>query len=259
MDTQPTDTQPTDTQPTDTRPTGSGPRHPFPLVLCLEGARCLVVGAGPTAARKARSLLDAGADVTVVAPEIGTEVRGLVDDPMTGDALTVTVRPYASPEAAHFVLVVSATGDAGVDAQVTADALAGGALVNRADTATGVPTGDGGSAAAGTVTLPAVHRAGPVTVAVSTDGSSPALARWLRDRIASVVDSDIATLAVLVDEARRSALESGGTLPVIDWPGAFDDLVPLIADGRIDDARSLLSQLLVAGGKPPPPRGPQHR
>jgi len=201
--------------------------------------------------------------VTVVAPEIGDEVRALAGAVLSPGLLTVAVRAYAPPEAADYLLVVSATGDSGVDAQVTSDALAGGALVNRADT--GADASDRGAsgskvsgdrhrrASAGTVVFPAVHRVGPVTVAVSTDGSSPALARWIRDRIADVMGPDMATLAGLVDEGRRELLEAGGTVDAVDWPSVFDDLVPLVADGRLDEARSLLVSRIVSAGQAPPP------
>jgi precorrin-2 dehydrogenase/sirohydrochlorin ferrochelatase len=259
------DTQPTDSSPPDTGPTVAGPANPagaprpLPLVMCLEGAPCLVVGAGPVAARRVRTLLDAGAVVTVIAPEISDEARALVDHGPTDWALTLDVRTYVSPEAAGYRLVVPATGDGEVDDRVTSDALAGGALVNRAGTAAR-PRGVGVSGAvAGTVVLPAVHRAGAVTVAISTDGSSPALARWLRDRIAVVVGPEMATLATMVDEGRRAALATGGSVRAVDWPVVFDELVPLITDGRIDAARSLLAERIVAAGQAPLPRGPQHR
>jgi len=218
-----------------------------------------VVGAGPVAARKVRSLLDAGAVVTVVAPEIGDEVRALVDAVPSQEVLTLHVRTYAPPEAADYLFVVTATGDSAVDARVTSDALAGGALINRADAAAGAAGGYGRRPMAGTVVFPAVHRAGPVSVAVSTDGSSPALARWIRDRVAVVVGPEMATLATLVAESRRAALEAGGTVDAVDWPGVFDELVPLIADGRLDEARSLLSSRIVAAGRQPPHQDRQHR
>jgi siroheme synthase (precorrin-2 oxidase/ferrochelatase) len=113
--------------------------------------------------------------------------------------------------------------------------------------------------ASGAVVFPAVHRAGAVTVAVSTDGSSPALAAWLRDRIAVVVGPDMATLATLVDESRRDHLQSGGSLAAVDWPALFDELVPLIVGGRLDAARSLLADRLQAPGAPPHHTGPQRR
>jgi len=248
------DTDPTIHQPPLPATTGDAPR-PYPLVVRLDGATCLVVGAGPVAARKARGLLDSGAAVTVVAPEIGDGVRALLDsDPPAHGALTVCVRPYAPPEAAGYRLVVSATGDRDIDDQVASDAHAGEALVNRADTAAGASDDPEEPAVAGTVVLPAVHRSGPVTVAVSTDGSSPALARWLRDRIAKDVGPEVGTLATIVDQARRELLASGGTGTGVDWSGVFDDLVPLIADGRLDDARSLLADRIGAARQVPPHR-----
>ncbi len=256
------DTHPADTgQSPDRETAGNGPRS-FPLVVRVAGAPCLVVGAGPVAARKAQSLIDAGALVTIVAPDIGDEVRALVAAVPSGGELTVHARSYAPTEAADYLLVVSATGDSEVDARVTSDALAGRALVNRADTAIGAVDGSvsGGTlqrAAPGTVVLPAVHRAGPVTVAVSTDGSSPALARWLRDRIAVVVGPDIAMLATLVGERRQAVLEAGGTVDASDWPGVFDDLIPLIADGRLAEARELLASRTVAAVQAPHHRDPQ--
>jgi siroheme synthase-like protein len=230
--------------------------RPFPVVLHLEGAPCLVVGAGPVAARKARGLLDAGAAVTLVAPVVGAEVRALVDAGPPGcGSLAVVVRPYRTPEASSYRLVVSATGDPGVDARVVADARAGGALVNRADSSAG-PSGRE-APAAGTVDLPAVHRAGPVAVAVSTGGSGPALARWLRDRIAAgLADTDVATLAGLVEGARAQLVGPGREPPAVDWASALDRVAPLVAAGRIAEARELLARLTgtVDPGAPHPTR-----
>ena len=220
---------------------GVRPR-PYPVVLHLDGAPCLVVGAGAVAAHKAVGLLGAGAAVTVVAPVIGDEVRSLADAaPHACGALAVEVRAYAPPEASAYRLVVAATGDPGVDGRVTVDALAGGALVNRAGSQ------DGGTGrdvpVAGTVLVPAVLRVGSVTVAVSTDGTGPALARWLRDRVAAGFDGDdVATLADLVGEARAELLAGGGGQ--VDWPSTLDRVAPLVAEGRIDEARGLLGGLV---------------
>jgi siroheme synthase-like protein len=230
-----------------TGPPEEWPR-PLPVLLHLEAAPCLVVGAGPVGARKARALLAAGAAVTVVAPELGAELAALAAaGPPAAGTLEVEARPYRSPEAAGYRLVVSATGVPDVDAQVTADAVAGGALVNRADSPTDTGDGDRGECVAGTVLLPAVHREGRVTVAVSTDGTSPALARWLRDRVAeglSGVRAD--TLAGLVDEARDRLVDAGAPGSALDWPAALDRVAPMVADGRVDDARAFLADLTAA-------------
>jgi len=235
---------------------GAGPR-PYPVVLHLDGAPCLVVGAGPVAARRVRGLLESGATVTVVAPAVGAGVRALADGRPSGGALTLEVRPYAPPEASAYRLAVAATGDPGVDEQVVADALAGGGLANRAGTPA-VAAGRG-NPRAGTVHLPAVHRAGTVTVAVSTDGTGPALARWLRDRVAAGFDgADVATLADLVGAARPGLVAGGGAGGAgagTDWTGVLDRVAPLVADGRAGEARELLVRLL--GDAPASPREAQ--
>jgi siroheme synthase (precorrin-2 oxidase/ferrochelatase) len=129
---------------------------------------------------------------------------------------------------------------------VASDARAGGALVNRADTAADPAGRDavGAGGGAGTVLLPAVHRVGSVTVAVSTDGSSPALARWLRDRVADgLADADVGTLAELVDRTRAALRSAGGDGPPVDWATVLDRVAPLVAVGRVDRARELLAEL----------------
>jgi len=243
-----------DAPDTGSAPGASGARpRPYPVVLHLDGAPCLVVGAGPVAARKVQGLLDAGATVTVVAPDIGPDLRSLVDaGPGPCGVVAVQVRPYAPPEAADYRLVIAATGDRDVDGRVAADAVAGGSLVNLAGTPDG---GVRDAPAAGTVLLPAVHRAGTVTVAVSTDGTGPALARWLRDRVAAGMDhDDVATLAALVGAARAELLADGGPAP--EWDPALDRVAPLVADGRIDEARELLGGLLGTTGHGPLRAGP---
>jgi siroheme synthase-like protein len=240
--------------------TGVGPR-PYPVVLHLGGAPCLVVGAGPVAARRTLGLLEAGAAVTVVAPSVGAGVRALAGDGPPHGTLALEVRPYAPPEASAYRLVVAATGDPAVDDQVTADAFAGGALVNRPGTPVDGP--GRGAPRAGTVLVPAVHRAGTVTVAVSTDGTGPALAGWLRDRVAAGFDgADVATLAGLVGEARSGPPAGRGPGPApggagggAGWTGVLDRVAPLVAGGRADEARELLAHLLGGAAAGPSEAG----
>jgi siroheme synthase-like protein len=219
--------------------------HPpdYPVVLTVAGRRCLVVGAGPVAARKVRGLLRAGARVTVVAPRWSESMQGLVrewdEDASVAEAGTGTVeldrRPYRPGEAADYALVVTATGTAAVDTQVVSDATAAGVLVNSAD-------GD----TPGTVTLPAVHRQGAVTIGVSTGGASPALARWLRNRIADDLPAELATVALLLEEFRDRRL-AGSPAGSVDWVALIEDeLIPLVAAGRVEEARARL----VGPGRP---------
>ena len=152
-------------------------------MACLDvaGRRCLVVGGGAVGAEKAAGLLACGARVTVVAPEVGAELRGL--------AVEWRRRRYRRRDLQGAFLVIAATSDRAVNERVHRDAEARGMLCNVAD----VPD-------LCNFILPAVHREGPIAIAVSTGGASPALAKRLRDRIAEIVSPRHAELA---DELQR--------------------------------------------------------
>jgi precorrin-2 dehydrogenase / sirohydrochlorin ferrochelatase len=204
----------------------------YPVGLVVAGRRCLVVGGGQVAGRKVRSLLACHASVTMVAPEVN-EALGLLSSDGTiasieSDPLDVQLRPYEPGEAGHdFVLVLTATGVAEVDRQVADDARRAGVWVNSAD-----------DAANCTFLLPAVHRRGPVTITVSTSGSSPALASWLRGRIAEALGPGIEDLASLLEEGRALVHQRGSSTETVDWTRLLDGPLPeLVATGRIEEAR----------------------
>ncbi len=140
-----------------------------------------------------------------------------------------------------------------MDRQVIADATEAGVPVSGAD-----------GASPGTVQLPAVHRAGPLTVAVSTGGASPALARWVRDRLAAAVPAGVDVLAELLDEARTALREAGRPTESVPWPTLLDEEVgPLVEAGRIEEARAALRRACgperpdpdPPSPSPPPPGG----
>ncbi|MDX6202767.1 MAG: uroporphyrin-III C-methyltransferase / precorrin-2 dehydrogenase / sirohydrochlorin ferrochelatase [Frankiales bacterium] len=145
----------------------------YPLLLRLEGKRVLVVGAGPVAARRASAMVAAGADVLVVAPVIGADVRRFVDE----GALHVAERPYNPGDLDGVWLVHACTDQPGVNAAVAADAEADRVFCIRAD-----------DREASAAWVPAVHRQGDVVVAVNA-GGAPARARALRDQIAEALVS----------------------------------------------------------------------
>jgi precorrin-2 dehydrogenase len=218
----------------------------------VAGLPCLVVGAGPVGARRAEALVEAGAAVTVVAPELSSAVVSL-EEACRG-VLRVQRRPYRAGEASGYRLVVAATGVRAVDAQVTRDALTAGTWVNQASSdATPDVFSDAAAAAAdasgvagprgggGTYAVPAVHRDGSVMVAVSSAGTSPALSSWLRDRLAAAVGEGLGTLAGLLAEARERCIAIGRDTSSVDWRALLDGPLPgLVADGRIDEAWELL-------------------
>jgi siroheme synthase-like protein len=195
----------------------------YPVSLNLHGRACLVVGAGPVAARKAGGLLAAGADLTVIAPEVSEAMAAL-------GPLTLQRRTYQPGDAAAFRLVVTATGDRAVDAAVFADAEAAGVWVNSADDPEHC-----------SFILPSVHRDGPVTIAVSTSGRSPAQATWLRGRLAETSGSGMGALADLLGRARAQVRARGDRTDTVDWAGLLDGPLPaLVAAGRMDEAERLV-------------------
>lgn len=206
-----------------------GPTTPapafYPVVLDVSGRRCLVVGGGPVAARKAVALVTCGAVVTVVAPAICDEMAELA--PSLG---AVERRPYRKGDAASFRLVVTATGVPDVDAAVYADAEAHGVWANSAD-----------DRAHSSFILPAVHRDGAVTVAVSTGGMSPALASWLRTHLAELGGGGLGQLAQLLAEARDELRQQGRRSDAVDWTALLDGPLPaLVRAGDLDNARAIV-------------------
>ena len=136
--------------------------------LDLEGRRCLVVGAGSVGLEKASGLVECGARVTVVAPRAIEGFAALDVELLT--------REYEPADLEGRFLVIAATSNEALNRRVFADAEARGLLCNVAD----VPE-------LCSFILPAVHREGPIAVAVSTGGASPALAQLLRNRIATQI------------------------------------------------------------------------
>lgn len=212
----------------------------YPVGLVVRDQRCLVVGGGRVAARKIASLLQCGAAVTVVAPEAHQAMRLLSEagaiDAIEGAPLDVQLRPYERGEAANYRLVVTATGDSQVDGAVHADAEAAGVWVNSADDPVHC-----------SFVLPAVWRQGPVSVAVSTGGSSPALASWMARRVAEALGPHVGELAALLAEARRRVQEQGRPTESVDWQGLLDGELPrLVQQGRSAEARALVERALSA-------------
>jgi siroheme synthase-like protein len=197
----------------------------YPVSLDLENRPCLVVGGGPVAARKVRGLLSCGARVSVIAPDIGEDMRALASS-----LARLEPRAYRPGDVAGFRLVITATGDPAVDGAVADEADAAGVWVNSAD-----------DPAHCSFILPAVHRDGAVTIAVSTGGLSPALASWLRNRLAASCGNGLDALAHLLSEARQRLRDEGRSSESVDWTALLDgDLPALVRAGDDDNATAIL-------------------
>lgn len=173
----------------------------------------LVVGGGRVAARKVEVLLAAGAVVTVVAPA--------VDPRIAASEVRVERRRYRPGEVAGYRLAFTATGDAQVDRLVYEDGERAGVFVNAAD-----------DPAACSFHVPAVVRRGPVAIAVSTGGTSPALAAWLRARVSEVVGPEYEAVAHAVAAARAEVRTAGVPTEGLDW----EDLIGALLASDEPDA-----------------------
>jgi siroheme synthase-like protein len=205
--------------------------HPvYPVNLIVDGRRCLVVGGGPVAVHKVRGLVEAGARVTVVGPELDPEIVELA----RGTDVAAEARPYRPGEAAAYRLVVAATGDPAANQQVYDDAEAAGVWINSADDPERC-----------TVTLPARLRQGRLTVTVSTAGHSPAVAAWLRDRLAAELGPEYDQLIGLLAEERSHLRSEGRSTEEVDWRSALDSgILELVRAGRFEAARERLRSCL---------------
>ena len=162
----------------------AGPGELLPLFVKLEGRRVVVVGGGPVAASKIGALLDAGADVEVVAPEIVAEIERA--------AVTIVRRPFEPDDLAEAWLVVAAAPP-DVNRAVAAAAEPRRVLVNAVD--------DPGNASA---CLGGVVRREGVTLAISTSGDAPGLTALLRQALDALLPDDLGTW---VEEAQRRRAE----------------------------------------------------
>lgn len=200
---------------------------PYPVSLLMEGRDCLVVGGGQVAARKAGELARCGARVQVVAPSVVPELR-------VQAGVRIEERPYRKEDVRGRWLVVAATDDRAVNRAVAADAEAAGVWVNAVDD----PEVCG-------FTAPALLRQGSVVVAVSTGGRSPAMAGWLRDRLAELVGPEMGVAAELLAEARAALRAKGQSTARVDWRRLLDsDMLELVRAGKTERARERLAQCL---------------
>ncbi|HHH36029.1 MAG TPA: uroporphyrinogen-III C-methyltransferase [Gammaproteobacteria bacterium] len=161
----------------------------LPVFLHIRGRRCLVVGGGEVAARKVALLLRAGAAVEVVAPHLGGALQGLAE----AGRIRHQAAHYASDHLDGAALVVAATDDAALNRRVSEEARARNIPVNVVD-----------QPALCSFIFPSIVDRSPVTVAVSTGGASPVLARMLRAHLEAVIPAGYGRLARLMGRFRSA-------------------------------------------------------
>lgn len=160
-----------------------------PFALDLLGRRCLVVGGGGVAARRVPPLLEAGALLTLIAPQIDEALSDLV----TVGRIVYWGRAYAVGDARGYALVLAATGVAGVDAQVARDASTGEGLICVA----------GRPALGNCQFMASIHR-GPLLVGVQTGGAAPAVSGAIRRQLDASLPEDLGEVIEQIGSLRAT-------------------------------------------------------
>jgi siroheme synthase-like protein len=163
--------------------------HDLPVMLRVRGRSVVIVGGGSVAKRRAASLLDSGATVTVIAPVIDSDLAAM--------NIIKHQRPYQGGDLRGAFLVIIATDDPAANAAAAEEAEREGVLVNRAD-----------EPELGDVTVPAHTRIGPVTVSVGSGGISPRAAAHMRDQMLIDLDRDWLVLLQTLEPVREKLQET---------------------------------------------------
>lgn len=217
------------------------PHSYYPVYLNVEDRRCIVVGGGMVALRKVQALLDFGAYIIVISPWLCAGMKKLLQD----RKIEVLHRIFQPGDLKGATLAIAATASRTTNAQVAAEGRRSNVPVNAVDDHANCD-----------FILPSYLRRGGITVAVSTSGMSPALARKIRSRLEKVMGKEYEALAVLVEEVRRQLKKEHTRISSARWQQALDIdlLTELVRKGRRVQAKTvLLNRLKNVPGEYPIP------
>jgi len=199
----------------------------YPILLNIQGKKCLVVGGGEVALRKVQMLVEHGANVEIVSPAFCPELNQLVKD----GTIQAIHRDYETEDLNDAFLAVAATDDIKTNEKIAAEARKIGILVNVVD-----------KPDISDFIVPSYFRRGDIIVAVSTSGRSPALARKIRGELERDFKAEYAQLAVIASEVRSELKQRGVTVSGDDWQEVLNlnSLIELIRRGKNQEAREIM-------------------
>ena len=178
----------------------------FPLVVDLTDRPVVVIGAGAVGVQKARQLLESGARVTIISDAVLA--------PLPAGIERVLARPYRYGDLAGAFLAVAATGQGVVNDAIVFEASERHLWLNVVD-----------DLARSNFFFTAVHRDGELIVSVSTGGSSPALAQWVRDAIKKALPPNLGGVARQLSRERRAIHASGDSTEGRPWMARVRELI----------------------------------
>jgi precorrin-2 dehydrogenase/sirohydrochlorin ferrochelatase len=208
----------------------------YPAFIDLENRPVLVVGGGVVAERKVETLLETGALVTVVSPEITDLLLGYSQS----KRITVRQRGFIPSDIDGVWLVISATDDPVTQSEVASIAASKNILVNTVD-----------KPELCSFIVPAILRRGDITIAISTSGKSPSLAAELRTRLDRVLTNEIARTAEVLgavrqevhqhftnSDDRKKVFDSIIGSGIVEWIAGYDDAAAL------DRVRQMIREMI---------------
>ncbi len=209
----------------------------YPVHLDINNRKVLVVGGGSVGTRKVKTLLDCGARVTVVSPEVSRQLRELA---ASGD-IKLAERSYQSEDLNGVFVVIGATDDERLNQQISSDADRLNTLCNIAD-----------RPEVCNFILPSIVQRDDLVITISTSGQSPALAKKLRKALENQFGEEYGTLLQLMGAIRKKLLQQAHK-PEAHKP-LFEqlinsDLIAMIQAGKTEEIDMLLFDILGKGYK----------
>jgi len=204
----------------------------YPVFLRIHKKKCVVVGGGRVALRKVRMLLDCGGEVKVVSSTFHFNLLRLAEK----KAIRLIQRDYEPGDLTGAAIVVAATDKQEINRRVAEEAKRVRALVNVVD-----------DPEPSSFILPSYFRKGGLTLAVSTGGTSPALARKIKTELQKNFGKEYATLLLLIGEIRSSLKKRGIRINAGRWQKVLDlePLLRLLRVGKLKKAKQILLDKLA--------------
>jgi len=213
------------------------PRY-YPVFIDVNKRRCVIIGGGNIGQEKVEKLLECDADVFVISPEVNPNVEDLA----SSQQISWDKREYQQGDLEGAFIAIAATDDNTVNRQIAKEAEDRNVLLNVVDVTHLC-----------TFIAPSVARRGEVTIATSTGGASPALARTFREKLTTSRILEYADLAPILAQARAELVQRGVKVVPDHWQIQITDgLLNLVQSNKSDEAYKILMDGLLSEATPFP-------
>ena len=211
------------------------PRY-YPVFIDVNKRRCVIIGGGNIGQEKVEKLLECDADVLVISPEVNPHVEVLA----SSQQISWDKREYQQGDLEGAFIAIAATDDNTVNRQIAKEAEDRNVLLNVVDVTHLC-----------TFIAPSVARRGEVTIATSTGGASPALARTFREKLTTSRILEYADLAPVLAQARAELVQRGVKVVPDHWQIQITDgLLNLVQSNKSDEAYKILMDGLLSEATP---------